>query len=32
MQTVKGKTYTGYWLNGKMFGENAIANVTDRQI
>ena len=32
MQTTKGKVYTGYWLNGKMFGENGVVNQTDRLV
>lgn len=30
MQTAKGKVYSGYWLNGKMFGENTEMNQTER--
>jgi|JI6StandDraft_1071083.scaffolds.fasta_scaffold23983_5 hypothetical protein len=34
MQTAKGKVYTGYWLNGKMFGDSVgmSLNQTERHI
>jgi hypothetical protein len=32
MQTTKGKVFTGYWVNGKMFGDTIAMNQTERVI